>query len=369
LIAQVRATVEADLQRRYQTELEAAVRQAEEQAKERTDQDIRLLRDQLAEQQRKTRQAQEAELALRKDKAALEERARELDLEVARKLDAEKQRLEEQIRKVAAEEQALKLKEKDKHIEDLKQLLEEARRKSEQGSQERQGEVLELDLEAVLARAFPHDDIRPVPKGMRGADVIQEVRDGSLRSCGSIIWETKNTKAWSPAWIAKLKDDQRATGAAVAVLVSVTLPEDVHSFGLVDGVWVTGLDCYPPLAAALREQLMRVSFARAAAEGMQEKMATLYRYLSGDEFRHRVEAIVETFKVMQEQLAKERRAMEKLWSERAKQIERLTVNTVAMHGAIRGAIGSQLPEIPALDLEALPLPVGEGQAGRPEEPA
>jgi hypothetical protein len=191
---------------------------------------------------------------------------------------------------------------------------------------------------------------------MRGADVIQEVRDGGLRPCGTIIWETKRTKAWSPGWLAKLKDDQREAGASVAVLVSVTLPEDIRAFGLVDGVWVASLACYLPLAIALREQLIRVAFARAAAQGMSDKMEALYRYLSGDEFRHRVEALVETFKAMEEQLAKERRAMEKLWAERAKQIERLMTNTVGMYGAIRGVIGGQLPEIPALDLGALPSP-------------
>jgi hypothetical protein len=356
LVAQVRATVEADLKRRYDAQLAGAVQQAEARAKEPLEQDLRLLRAQLAEQERKMREAQEAELALRKEKATLEARARELDLEVARKVDAEKQQLEEQIRKLAADEQALKLKEKDKQIEDLKALLEEARRKSEQGSQERQGEVLELDLEAALARAFPQDEIRPVPKGMRGADVVQEVRDTAHRACGTIIWETKNTKGWSAGWLAKLKDDQRAIGASVAVLVSVTLPDHVRTFGLMDGVWVTSLACYLPLAVALREQLLRVAFAQAAAQGMSEKMEALYRYLSGDEFRHRVEALVETFSAMQEQLARERRAMEKLWAERAKQIERLVTNTVGMYGAIRGAIGGQLPEIPALDLGALPSP-------------
>lgn len=360
LIAQVRSTVETDMKRQYEDRFQAAIKQAEHRAREHSAQELKLLREQLAEQERKTREAQEAELALRKEKAALEVRARELDLEVARKVDAEKQKLEEQIRRLAADEQALKLKEKDKQIEDLKALLEEARRKSEQGSQERQGEVLELDLEATLARAFPQDEIRPVPKGRRGADVIQEVRDHQLRPCGTIIWETKNTKGWSQAWLAKLKDDQREAGASLAVLVSVTLPEEIRTFGLIDGVWVASVTCYLPLAIALREQLIRVAFARAAAQGMSEKMEALYRYLSGDEFRHRVEALVETFKAMDEQLAKERRAMEKLWAERAKQIERLMTNTVRMYGAIRGTIGSQLPEIEALDLKTLP---------EPEEPA
>ncbi|MCP9456141.1 MAG: DUF2130 domain-containing protein [Nitrospira sp.] len=356
LVAQVRATVETDLKRQHEAQLHLAVKQAESRAKEQSERDLALLREQLAEQERKTREAQAAELALRKEKAALEARARELDLEVARKVDAETHKLEEQIRKLAADEQALKLKEKDKQIEDLKALLEEARRKSEQGSQERQGEVLELDLEATLARHFTQDEIRSVPNGRKGADVIQTVRDAHLRACGTVIWEAKNTKNWSPAWLTKLKDDQRAMGASVAVLVSVALPNEIRTFGLVDGVWIASLSCYLPLAVALREQLIRVAFARAAAQGMSEKMEALYRYLSGDEFRQRVEALVETFEAMRTQLAKERTAMEKLWAERAKQIERLVTNTVQMYGAIRGTIGGQLPEMPTLDLGTLPEP-------------
>jgi hypothetical protein len=142
----------------------------------------------------------------------------------------------------------------------------------------------------------------------------------------------------------------------VAVLVSVSLPDGIDSFGLLNGVWVCSIACYLPLAVALREQLIRVTFARKAAEGMHDKMESLYAYLSGDEFRHRVEAIVETFRTMEDQLARERRAMEKLWKEREKQIERLSLNTVGMYGAIRGIIGAKLPEIPALDLEAIALP-------------
>jgi Uncharacterized protein conserved in bacteria (DUF2130) len=89
----------------------------------------------------------------------VEVRARELDLEVARRVDGEKQRLSEQ--------QDLRLKEKDKLIEDLRKALEDAKRKSEQGSQERQGEVLEIDIEAELARRFPRDAILPVAGGRR----------------------------------------------------------------------------------------------------------------------------------------------------------------------------------------------------------
>ena len=355
IAARVRAELEASLRQENDQRLKQAVQEAEARSREQSSVELKLLQDQLAEQQRKVRQAQAAELALRKEKAALEERQRELDLEVARRLDAEKQRLEESIRKTVSEEQSLKVREKDKQIEDLKKLLEEAKRKSEQGSQELQGEVLELDIEAVLTARFPQDIIRPVPKGVRGADIIQEVRNAALQPCGTIIWEMKNTKHWQPSWIAKLKDDQRATGASLAVLVSVVLPEDIRAFGCTDVVWVSDLASYLPLSMALREQLIHVAFARNAATGMNDKMEAIYRYLSGDTFRQKVEAIVEAFAAMREQIDRERRAMTRHWAEREKQLERVIANTAGMYGDLRGTIGQVMQPIAALELDATPL--------------
>jgi hypothetical protein len=217
---------------------------------------------------------------------------------------------------------------------------------------ETQGEVLELDLEQTLHSQFIHDIIKPVPKGIKGADVIQEVRDASLNECGKIIWEAKNTKKWSPQWLQKLKDDQREIGANIALLVSVALPDGIKSFGMIDGVWVTDIQSYKPLASALREQLIQVSFARNASQGKSEKMDIMFNYLSGDEFRQRVEAIVDTFSNMQVQLNKEKRAMERIWKEREKQIQRISTNTIGMYGDVRGIIGSSVQTIPALELEA-----------------
>ena len=351
LTGQIRHDIEARLKLDEEKHIKAAVTAAESRVRDQTDQDLKLLREQLTEQQRKTRAAQDAELVLRKDKAALEERGRELDLEVARKVDAEKQRLEESIRRTVGEEQSLKVKEKDKQIDDLKKLLDEAKRKSEQGSQETQGEVLELDIQALLQQHFPHDAINPVPKGVRGADLIQEVRDGALRPCGTIIWETKNTKHWQPGWLDKLKEDQRAVGANLAVLVSVALPTECGEFGRIDGVGIASLRAWPALAIALREQLIQVAFAHAASEGKNEKMELMYRYLAGDQFRQRVQGIVEAFTEMQDQVNRERRAMERLWKEREKQIERVITNTVGMYGEMRGIVGATMPEIPALTLE------------------
>ncbi|MEA3292780.1 MAG: DUF2130 domain-containing protein [Pseudomonadota bacterium] len=295
--------------------------------------------------------AQRAEIELRKRARELEARQQELEVEVARKLDAERAQLTSRVRSQLDEEFSLRMREKEQQIEGLRKSLTEAKRRSEQGSQAGQGEALELNLEQALETAFPEDVLRPVPKGMRGADLIQEVRGGGADVCGSLLWEAKNTKHWSPSWIDKLKDDQREVGASLAILVTTAMPPEVQRFGLLDGVWVSDLRSYRMLAVALRGQLIEVAFARNASKGKSEKMEMIYHYLSGNEFRQRVEAIVESFDAMHTQLTRERRAMERLWKEREKQIQRITTNTIGMYGEMRGIIGATLPEIQALELD------------------
>jgi hypothetical protein len=355
----IRAELEQSLRAEEAVRIERAAAAAEARVREQSALELKQLKTDLAAQRDKARLAQEAELALRQEKSALEERSRELDLEVARKLDEQRLSLEASLRKAAAEEQDLKLKEKEKQIADLRQALEDAKRRSELGSQELQGEVLELDIQAALERQFPQDRIEPVLKGVRGADIQQRVRNERLEDCGLILWETKNAKNWSPAWVDKLKQDQRAAGGAAAVLVSVALPDGIEGFGRIDGVWIAGLKTWPALALALREQLIQVAYARAASEGKSEKMELLYQYLAGDEFRQRVEAIVEAFEAMHTQIQRERRAMEKQWAEREKQIQRVIGSTSGMYGALQGIVGGGLAAIPALELddgELLPSP-------------
>ena len=325
--------------------------QLEKKAKQAAATEINDLQEQIKEKDSRVEEAQKKELEIRKQARHLEEKQKNMDLEFQRKIDEERKEIEDKIGKQFSDETNLKLKEKEKQIDDLRKSLEEAKRKSEQGSMETQGEVLELDLEQRLRSRFVHDAISPVPKGIKGADVIQEVRDTSLNECGKIIWEAKNTKNWQPSWIQKLKDDQRDIGANMAILISVALPEGIKSFGMVEGVWVTDIASSLALASAIREQLIQVNFARNASQGKSEKMEVMFNYLSGDEFRQRVEAIVETFSSMQDQLHKEKRAMERIWKEREKQIQRITTNTIGMYGDVRGIIGSSVQSIPALELE------------------
>lgn len=355
LVERVRLETEAQVRREAEARTAQLVAEATQRARDTAALDLEAARSEIIRQRTALAQAHAAELDLRTKAEALEARARGIELEIARRLEGERLQWESQARQRASEEHALKLRERDKQIEDMRRVIEDLKRKSEQGSQQLQGEVLELDIEAALAVRFPHDIVRPVAKGTLGADLLHEVRDASLAKCGAIVWETKNTKHWQPAWIAKLKDDQRACGAALAVLVTAALPPEARAgFVCIDGVWVASLAAWPALAVVLREQLLQVAFARGAATGMNEKMEALYRYLAGEAFRHKVESIVEGFTAMKSELDRERRAMTRIWKERERQIERVIDATTAMYGELRGTIGSRMPAIASLELGDAP---------------
>ncbi|MCF6190243.1 MAG: DUF2130 domain-containing protein [Cocleimonas sp.] len=331
-----------------QTKLTDQIKQSLEQEKAT---ELLDLQSQLDDKNKNLAKAQELELALRKQARELEDKQKDLNITLERKLDEGRKEIADKLAEKYANEENLKLKEKEQQIDSLRKSLEDAKRKSEQGSQETQGEALEADLESKLRVQFPHDEIAPVSKGVRGADIIQTVINLQLACCGKILWEAKNTKTWTQGWIQKLKDDQLATGANIAMLVSVTLPQGMTTFAQVDGVWVCSPSSAIPLVSALREQLIAVNFAQCAGEGKDEKMEMMFSYLSGDEFRQRVEALVDTFDSMTLQLHKERRAMESLWKTREKQIQRISTNTTGMYGDIRGIIGNSVQEIKALELD------------------
>ena len=234
----------------------------------------------------------------------------------------------------------------------MRKQIEELKKRAEQGSQQRQGEALELVLEDALAAAFPMDKIEPVKKGQKGGDILHHVTTAAGVHAGTILWELKRTKSWSAGWILKLKDDQREAKAELAVIVTETLPADVTGIGNQDSVWVSDFSSALGLAMVLRQNLAALADVRAALVGQQGKMAILYKYLTGPQFRHRVEGILEAFKTMQSDLEAEKRAIEKHWAKRQKQIEIVLKNTAGMHGDFQGIIGNALPAVPILELPA-----------------
>lgn len=307
-----------------------------------------LLEDQLKNKDEKLIQATKNEIELRKEKIKLEEDKQAFELEKMRQLEEAKKVIIEEATQKATEQQQYVIAQLQKQLTDATKAKDELARKLEQGSQQTQGEVLELELEEILKTEFPHDEILPVPKGMSGADVIQKVIDRTGRICGHIVWESKKTKAWSEGWIQKLKDDQRAIKADLAVIVSAVLPEGVKGFIYRDGVWICDIKLIAALATALRINLENVTREKAMSVGKNEKMEVLYSYLTGVEFKQRVEAIVEAFSNMDESLKKERLAYEKIWAEREKQIRKVITNTVGMYGDLSGLV--TLPQIKSLEL-------------------
>ena len=329
------------------TEAEA---KAFEKAKGELEITLGMLQQQVRDQDEKLKTATARELKLLQDKRDLETRAEQLDLEVARKIEDERKSIASEIAARKDEEHRLREAEKDHKISDLIKQIEDLKRRAEQGSQQTQGEVQELELEKMLCAEFPHDALNEISKGIRGADCMQEVFTPGGQSCGKILWESKRTKNWNNAWVDKLKEDQREAKADIAVIVSQAMPEGLRHVGHLGGIWVCDFASAVGMAYILRAGLVQVAIARASVVGKNEKMEMLYEYLSGAEFRHAVQGVIEAFTQMRDDLESEKRAAERLWAKREKQSTKAIVNMARMYGGIQGIVGKALPAIPALEL-------------------
>ena len=361
-----RANLDAKLAERLNAERAKIVEEENQRARisiqsefEAKAQELTALQQLMAQKDQKLAEAQKAQIELIMKQRELDDARREMELTIETKVQQSLVTVREQARKDTEQALGLKVREKEETISGMQRQIEELKRRAEQGSQQLQGEALELELEAILRSNFPFDSIEPVPKGEFGGDLIQRVANGSGTVCGTILWESKRTRNWSDGWLAKLRNDQRQANADVALIVSYALPKSIENFGLVDGVWVTGPQCAVPVAIALRELLMSVASARTAAEGQKTKMELVYEYLSGPRFRHRIEAIVEQFTEMQMDLDRERKAMVKLWARREQQIRTVVESTAGLYGDLQGIAGRSIQEIEGLSFKLLDGPADE----------
>ena len=325
--------------------------------------EITELQEILNQREAKLAEAQKAQAELIRKQRELDDAKRELDLTVEKRVQEGLSATRAEARKEAEEQLKFKVMEKEQTIASMQKRIEELKRKAEQGSQQLQGEVQELELESLLSAKFPRDTIEPVPKGEHGGDVLHRVVGPLGRVCGTILWECKRTKNWSDGWLGKLREDQRAAKAEIAIIISQVLPKDVESFDWIDHVWVAHPRVAMPVAATLRQSLVDLAMARQAAEGQQTKMQMVYQYLTGPRFRLRMQAIVEAFSCMQEDLDREKKAITKQWAKREEQIDRVMQATVGMHGDLQGIAGKSLQEIEGLELKALE----DGKTFRVEE--
>jgi hypothetical protein len=315
--------------------------------------EISNLQDILKQNNAKLAEAQRTQAELIRKERELDDAKRELDLTIEKRVQADLSSERDKAKKEAEEELKLKVMEKDQTITAMQKQIEDLKRRAEQGSQQLQGEVQELELEALLTAKFPRDTIQPVAKGEFGGDVLHRVFGPTNQICGTILWESKRTKNWSDGWLPKLREDQRAAKAEIAIIISHALPKDIDTFGFLDGVWVADPKVALPVAMSLRQTLIEVACARQASEGQQTKMEMVYGYLTGPRFRQRVQAIVEAFSSMRDDLDREKKAITRQWAKREEQIDRVMNATVGMYGDLQGIAGKTLQEIEGLEFQGM----------------
>lgn len=351
--------LEAELNTRIEVETAAITQKLRAEVEEQFQVELKGKENQIAVLNQRVKDTTAKELALLKQKQEFEEKQQTMELEIARTLDQERSQIRQEAIERASEEHELKLKEREQIIDQMRRQIDDLKRKAEQGSQQLQGEVMEVELETLLGELFPGDLIEAVAKGVNGGDVLQTVRDTAGRSCGKILWESKRTKTWQPSWLPKLRQDQRNAKADCCAIVSAVLPDGAQTMGLIDDVWITNWRCVSGLVTALRAGVITAAHARLALEGHQGKMELVYNYLSSPQFCQRVQGIVEAFQRMQTDLTAEKRALTAHWTKREKQLEQALVNTAGLYGDLQGIIGGQLQKIEGMDLGVLDTTVSK----------
>ncbi len=318
-------------------------------AEEQTEQ-FQALQTELNEKSEKLKELNLTKIEIEKLKREKGELKEQAEADAQKRLNDQLQIEKEKIRKSEEEKNELKFKEFQKKIDDQKALVEEMKRKQEQGSMQMQGEVQELAIEEWLTAQFPLDTIEEIKKGQRGGDCIQIVNTRTNQNCGSIYYESKRTKDFQPSWIEKFKTDIRVKGSNIGVLVTEVMPAGMERMGLKDGIWICNYTEFKSLCAVLRESIVQISSAVSSQENKGDKMHLLYDYLTSNNFRMQVEAIVEGFESMKNGLDSEKRAMQRIWKEREKQLDKVITNTIDMHASIRGIAGNAIQAVKALEL-------------------
>lgn len=341
-------------QERLDAQLKVDRKLIEEKVKAKAiDENAEVMKNLQEELRAKSEQVKELNLSraevekLKREKSELKEA---IEAEAQKRLTDQLNLEKEKIRKSEEEKNELRFKELQKQLEDQKKLTEEMKRKQEQGSMQLQGEIQELAIEEWLEQQFPLDSIEEIKKGARGGDCIQTVNTRARQNCGTIYYESKRTKDFQPTWIEKFKADIRDKGSDIGVLVTEVMPSDMPRMGMKDGIWICNYEEFKGLCAVLRESIIRLSSAVSSQENKGDKMHLLYDFLTSNTFRMQVEAIVEGFTTMKNDLESEKRSMQRIWKQREKQIEKVVSNTIDMYGSIKGIAGNSVQSVKALEL-------------------
>jgi len=351
---QIEEQVSSKQKKKFEEELSRVQKETQEQtslkAAKQFEHQIKSAKEDAQESAERNKQLIEQITELTKEMRQVKKEKDEVRLEMEKKLSLEEGKIRLDAQKKAEEEQHSKLSEKDKQLQDALKEVEEMRRKLQQGSQQAQGEVFELEFEQLLQQQYPHDKIVPVGKGIKGGDIVQEVWDSRGNYCGKILWELKNTKMWSETWVDKLKTDKRAIKADEAVVISEVTPGNVKNAGFYHDIWVTQRSFVIPLTDSLRVKLIQLVIIKNSLKGKDVKMEALYNYLTGTEFKNRIEAIVDSFTNMQTEIEREKRYFTNKWARDEKNIRQVIDNTYGMHGDLKGILAAAVPHIQGIDL-------------------
>ncbi|MBK6275067.1 MAG: DUF2130 domain-containing protein [Saprospirales bacterium] len=338
------------LNQKIEEEKQKIILEQSKNISEKFELELKLLKEENDNRKEENQSLKNEKLELLKKEEALLEKEKNFELKLLEEKKLLKLELESQIKKEKDTEFELKQKEKDTQIESMKKIIDDLKRKSEQGSMQIQGETLELEVESYLKEKFRFDEILEVQKGMRGADCIQVINTTQKQNCGKIIYECKSAKAFSGDWIDKLKEDKRTSKSDIAVLVTTIYPKDIERMEFKDGVWICSLEEFKGLSIALRESIININNVLAQQENKGDKVTMLYDYLTGNDFRGHIEAIVESFTDMKTDLEKEKKYFRKIWSEREAQIDKVVNNTISLYGSIKGIGGKEIMTIKQLEL-------------------
>lgn len=350
ILAETEIKHKEEVKRVREEALASAKQEATEKVQKEFELKIRIAKEESEENGKQVKELQGQVSTLIKDLREAKDAEGKIKIDYEKKLLEEQDRIKRLARNEADDEYGLKLAQKDKQMSDLEKKLKEAQRKAQQNSQQSQGEIMEVTLEDLLRKEFPMDDIEEVPKGKKGADVIQRVKTQSGFACGTIIWESKNTQKWSQSWVQKLVDDQRAAKAEIAVLVSQDIPDSASPFGICERVWVSDFRSAIGLAYALRQKLVDVRGAQDLSKGKSTKAEIVYDYLISNDFKQKIEVWIEYFVSRKEEIDKERVYFSKKWEKEEKSIHRVIENTAGIYGDLQGLIGNALPKINYLEL-------------------
>ncbi|MFA6518888.1 MAG: DUF2130 domain-containing protein [Candidatus Shapirobacteria bacterium] len=342
--------VNRQVEEKLKTEKVEIEKRAKEEAVKETSAEVDGLKEVLKQKDTKLEELRKDQVELMKEKQSFEDEKKAFELDMMKKEQEITQKVSQEVTGQLGDKYKLQIAEKDKKLSDAEKAIDGLTRKLQQGSQQSQGEILEVELEELLRQAFIYDDILPVPKGDNGADVIQRVKNNYGKVCGTIVWESKRTKNWTDTWIPKLKDDKRREKADLAVIVSIVMPEDIKTFGLRDGVMVVNFNSVIALTTILRSQLIDLSNARTSGEDRGKKSEIVYNYLTSNDFKQRIEVWLEYFTSRQKELNIEKAYFTKKWEKEEKNMQKVYLNTAGIYGDLQGLIGTALPKIDMLEL-------------------